>query len=275
MMLRLQINSLAFGFVLALCFSGCGDDGETAQGDALSESVDDAESAPLDVSDDAADVSEPTSDVSESATDVSAGPSDEAGDSSDAFEDVLDEVELPLDVTEGAPAEPESAGAEGFMDLSEAGDVVSFVEVERYMGLWYEIATTPSFQQGSCYSTQAQYSFNEAQGWVDVVNSCRIGSTSGNLQQIAGRAELVDLETQAKLNVIFYGQVAPYWVVALDGAEGEEPYQWAVVSVPGGQVMWLLSRTKQMTDVLRQSIESHLIERGFPVDTLIDTPHGG
>tara|TARA_B100000530_G_C15866617_1_gene451607 strand:+ start:53 stop:538 length:486 start_codon:yes stop_codon:yes gene_type:complete len=160
------------------------------------------------------------------------------------------------------------------MDLSEAGDVVSFVEVDRYMGLWYEIATTPSFQQGSCYSTQAQYSFNEAQGWVDVVNSCRIGSTSGNLQQIAGRAELVDLDTQAKLTVIFFGQAAPYWVVALDGSEGEEPYQWAVVSVPGGQVMWLLSRTKEMPDELRQSIEAHLIERGFPVDTLIDTPHG-
>ena len=149
-----------------------------------------------------------------------------------------------------------------FLALSDEGDVVSFVEVGRYMGLWYEIATTPSFQQGSCYSTQAQYSFNELKGWVDVVNSCRIGSTSGNLQQIAGRAELVDLETQAKLNVIFYGQISPYWVVALDGTEGDAPYQWAVVSVPSKQSMWILSRTKQLTEEQRGAIEAHLRDAG-------------
>ena len=95
----------------------------------------------------------------------------------------------------------------------------------------------------------------------------------GSWQQIAGHAELVDTDTQAKLNVFFFGQAAPYWVVALDGSEGEEPYEWAVVSVPGKQVMWLLSRTAQMAPELRDEIEAHLIERGFPVDTLIDTPH--
>ena len=198
----------------------------------------------------------------------------------------IDESSASSNASDGLPAEVESsevveepveeiveAPAFPFLPLSEAGDVVSFVEVDRYMGLWYELATTPSFQQGSCYSTQAQYSFNEVKGWVDVVNSCRIGSTSGNLQQIAGRAELVDLETQAKLNVIFFGQISPYWVVALDGTEGDEPYQWAVVSVPGKQSMWLLSRTRAMDPELRATIEDHLIERGFPVDTLIDTPH--
>ena len=165
---------------------------------------------------------------------------------------------------------PEDESAVTFMPLSEGGDVVSFVEVERYMGRWYEIATTPSFQQAACTNTQAEYTFNAAMGWVDVVNTCTV---SGNNQQIQGRAELVDLDTQAKLKVIFFGQAAPYWVVALDGSDGEEPYQWSIVSVPGKQVIWILSRTKTMPAEQREAIEAHLLERGFPVDTLIDTPH--
>lgn len=184
------------------------------------------------------------------------------------------------DFSEGM-AEEEEGRPEGasldlgvpFSELSAAQDVVAFVDVDRYMGRWYEIATTPSFQQASCYATQADYTFNDAQGWVDVLNACRVGSTMGNWQQIAGRAELVDTETQAKLNVIFFGQSAPYWVVALDGTEGDEPYQWAVVSVPGKQVIWILSRTNQMAPELRAEIEAHLLERGFPVDTLLNTPH--
>ncbi len=161
---------------------------------------------------------------------------------------------------------------EAFMPLSDQGDVVEFVEISRYMGVWYEIATTPSFQQASCYGTQAEYTFNAAQGWVDVVNTCRIGDLSGTPQQIQGKAELFDTETQAKLVVTFFGQSSPYWVVALDGSEGDEPYQWAAVSVPGNQVIWLLSRTKEMDAEQRQMIEDHLAERGFPVQNLLDTP---
>ena len=159
------------------------------------------------------------------------------------------------------------------MPLNEGDEVVSFVEVERYMGRWYEIATTPSFQQASCFGTQADYSFNEEEGWVDVVNSCRVGNAQGRVQQIRGRAELDDLDTQAKLVVIFFNQRAPYWVVALDGSEGSEPYEWAVVSVPGKRTMWILSRTPTMSDERRAAIEAHLVDRGYPVEDLFDTPH--
>ena len=158
------------------------------------------------------------------------------------------------------------------MSLTEAEDVVSFVEIERYMGIWYEIATTPSFQQAACHATQARYVFNEAEGWVDVTNRCNAGSPTGRLQEIQGRAELVDLETQAKLNVIFFNRASPYWVVALDGTEGSDPYQWAVVSIPNRQNIWILSRTPQLSAEQRAELNAHLAERGFDIERLIDTP---
>ncbi len=188
-----------------------------------------------------------------------ANPSEVQEESSDLFEE---ESELL----------PEPSGVV-FMPLSEKEDVVEFVEIDRYMGRWYEIATTPSFQQGACYGTTADYTFNDSMGWVNVTNSCYNGSLTGSLQKINGLAELDDTETQAKLLVSFFGQSSPYWVVALDGSGEGDQYAWAVVSVPFGQTMWLLSRTKQMDPIQRDAIEAHLIARGFPVDTLIDTPH--
>ena len=46
-----------------------------------------------------------------------------------------------------------------FMELTEAGDVVSFVEVD-HMGRWYD-RNHASIQQLSCFGTQAEYVFNE------------------------------------------------------------------------------------------------------------------
>ena len=195
------------------------------------------------------------------------------------LEETLEAVE-PEDTSndEGSEIDP---GAQGntletplltFMPLAAAGDVVAYVDLDRYLGTWYEIATTPSFQQASCANTQAEYTFNEEQGWVDVVNSCSAGGVDGRPQQIRGRAELVDTQTQAKLNVVFFNQRAPYWVVALDGSEGVEPYQWAVVSVPGSQTIWILSRTPQISDAQRQEINAYLQSRSFPIARLIDTP---
>ena len=159
--------------------------------------------------------------------------------------------------------------------LDERGEVVADVDVDRYMGTWFEIATTPSIQQRVCYGTQAVYEFNEAQGWVDVLNRCNAGGPDGRLQEIMGRAEIDDPEAPSKLTVYFFDQGSPYWVVALDGSAGEEPYQWAVVSVPGQQFIWILSRTPQMDDELRAELNEHLIERGFTIERLIETPQGG
>ena len=185
----------------------------------------------------------------------------------------LDEVDEIIDPDPVEADEDSEASLLTFAALADTGDVVSYVEIDRYMGRWFEIATTPSLQQLSCSATEANYTFNEEQGWVDVVNRCSVGGPDGRVQEIQGRAELVDTDTQAKLNVVFFGQAAPYWVVALDGEDGDQPYRWAVVSGPGNRSMWILSRTNQLTEQERGEINAHLTARGFPIDDFIDTQH--
>ena len=198
---------------------------------------------------------------------------DEQTDSQDQEQDQVSEeenLEENSDIEDAS--ENESDNLVKFTSLAESGDVVEFVNIDRYMGTWYEIATTPSVQQRFCYGTTAQYNYNEAEDWVEVYNRCNVASADGRQQEIMGRAEVFDQETQAKLEVFFFENGSPYWVVELDGSESEDQYQWVVVSVPNKQTIWILSRTPQMEEGLRSAINQRLLERGYPIDRLLETP---
>ena len=69
----------------------------------------------------------------------------------------------------------------GFTFVPEAEDGVSVERLDpgRYLGLWYEIATTPSQQQAFCSGTTAEYSLGD-DATIGVTNRCRIGELDGS-----------------------------------------------------------------------------------------------
>lgn len=142
-------------------------------------------------------------------------------------------------------------------------DVVQTVDVERYMGLWYEIARYPNFFQGpQCAATTAEYTLLE-NGTVRVVNRCREG-LDGPEQSIEGVARVVDPVTNAKLKVGFFGPFeGDYWIIDLD-----EDYEWAVVGEPTRTFLWILSRTPTMDQATYDGIVSRLADRQYDASKL-------
>ena len=67
--------------------------------------------------------------------------------------------------------------------LAPEGDVVAWVDLGRYVGEWYEIATTPSQQQSFCSGTRAIYEAGDA-GRINVTNQCYQGSLDGRMQEV-------------------------------------------------------------------------------------------
>lgn len=146
-------------------------------------------------------------------------------------------------------------------------DVVPSVDVQRYAGKWYEIASYPTPFQRGCTGTTAEYSLRD-DGRVRVVNRCFQGSLEGPEQSIEGSARIVDAETNAKLKVSFFGPFeGDYWIIELD-----EDYQWAVVSEPSRSTLWILSRTPTLNDETYDMILGRLIDRGYDVTRLNRTP---
>ncbi|MEJ2545696.1 MAG: lipocalin family protein, partial [Calditrichaceae bacterium] len=117
---------------------------------------------------------------------------------------------------------------------------VNYVDLNRYVGVWYEIAKIPNRFQKQCVSnTTATYSMNE-DGTIKVINRCL--QDDGSEDEAIGEARVVDTTSYAKLEVsfvsifcvhLFWGD---YWIIGLD-----ESYQYAIVGTPSRKYGWILS----------------------------------
>ncbi len=141
--------------------------------------------------------------------------------------------------------------------------VVDAVDLDRYLGEWYEIASYPAWFQKNCTAVTADYSLRD-DGLIKVVNSCRKGSLDGKFKQSTGRAKVVDTETNAKLKVSFFGPFwGKYWIIDLD-----PDYQWAVVGEPKRKYLWILGRTPSMDDGIYEQILARLPDKGYDPEGL-------
>ena len=109
------------------------------------------------------------------------------------------------------------------------------VELNRYLGHWYELARYEQGFQKDCEGVTADYALR-GDGKISVLNKCR--KPDGSLKSAMGKAKIVDPVTNAKLKVSFFGPFyGDYWV--LDHADD---YAWAIVGEGSGRYLWLLSR---------------------------------
>jgi apolipoprotein D and lipocalin family protein len=147
---------------------------------------------------------------------------------------------------------------------------VDQVQLDRYMGLWYEVARCPNFFQSSCAGGSTAYYSLRDDGKVNVTNSCRRGSMDGEIYQVEGVARVVDEQTNAKLKVRFGLFSGNYWIIGLD-----EGYQWAVVGEPTRSYLWILSRTPQMSAETYENILLLVEQKGYNPERLTKTPQPG
>jgi apolipoprotein D and lipocalin family protein len=150
---------------------------------------------------------------------------------------------------------------------------VENVDLQRYAGKWYEIARLPNKFQRKCESnTTAEYSLLP-DGKIRVVNSCR--KADGTYTEAEGIARKEDPDgTNARLKVRF----APSWLGWLPFVWGTywvidlaSDYSYAVVGEPSRKYLWILSRTPEMSEDIREPILARLKTMGYDTEKLIYT----
>lgn len=151
-------------------------------------------------------------------------------------------------------------------------ETVDRVDLERYMGRWYEIAKIPNrFQRKCVRDTSATYSLRP-DGRVTVVNRCT--EKDGDESVSSGLAKVVDTATNAKLKVSFVSLLGirlfwgDYWVIGLD-----PDYEWALVGESKRKYGWILARQPQLTPEQWEAARSTLRARGYDPDRFETTPH--
>lgn len=145
--------------------------------------------------------------------------------------------------------------------------VVSQVDLKRYTGTWYEIASYPTSFQKGCVGTKATYSFRP-DGDIDVLNECYKKGFDGEISSVRGKAWVVDQTTNAKLKVRFFWPFwGSYWIIDLG-----KDYNYSVVGHPSRKYLWILSRAPHMDDVLYYDILEKITQKGYDTSKLVKTP---
>lgn len=146
-------------------------------------------------------------------------------------------------------------------------EVVSYVDLKRYIGTWYEIARFPHRFQEGCVGSMATYTLLE-KGKIGVLNQCYKGSLNGEISSVQGKAWVTDTKTNAKLKVRFFWPfTGDYWIIDLG-----ESYDYAVVGHPNRNYLWILSRTPEMDEALYDRLLRKLHDQFYDVSKLIKTP---
>jgi len=142
--------------------------------------------------------------------------------------------------------------------------VASGVDLDRYLGTWFEIARADHGFERGCHGVSAYYEYRD-DGDIRVINRCWKDGLDGELDVAEGRARLAEPGETAKLEVSFFGPFfGDYWI--LDVAED---YSWAVVSGPAGRYLWILAREPQMDESVLDARLSFLHELGYDTEGLI------
>jgi len=140
---------------------------------------------------------------------------------------------------------------------------VPHVDVKKYSGKWYEIASFPQIFQRGCHCTTAEYTMTD-KGYLIVENRCNRDSIHGKQSYIKGKAFVEKNSGNAKLKVQFFFPFrAKYWIIDL-----ADDYSYAVVSHPNRKYLWILSRAPKMSDAVYQQIITSLKQKGFDLANL-------
>lgn len=142
------------------------------------------------------------------------------------------------------------------------------VDLNQYLGKWYEIATIPQSFQKDCSCVTAEYSLSD-KGYIIVENKCTKGGVNGEKKSIKGKAFVVKNSGNAKLKVQFFWPFkGNYWVIDL-----APDYSYAVVGDPTKKYLWILCRKDKMDEQTYQEILSRLKAIGYDLSKLVKTVH--
>ena len=136
---------------------------------------------------------------------------------------------------------------------------VRVVDLNRYLGSWYEIARLDHpFERGMDY-VKAHYMMR-SDGKISVLNT---SIKDGKMKDARGVAKTT--KVPGLLRVSFFGPFfSDYRIMMLD-----EDYQYVLVGGSTDKYLWILARTPQLDDATLSLILAEADRRGYDTSKLI------
>ena len=147
----------------------------------------------------------------------------------------------------------------GFFGSDKIDNKPVSIDLNKYLGKWYEIARFDhSFERNMDYVT-AEYKLLP-DGMIQVINS---GYKNGKFKETIGKAKTTDISGLLRVS-FFMNFYSDYRVLMID-----KDYQYVLVGGNSPKYLWILSRTPQLSSEILNNIINVAKEKGYDTDELI------
>ncbi len=138
---------------------------------------------------------------------------------------------------------------------------VENLDLNRYMGEWFEIARLETRFERGMVAVTARYRLLP-DGTVEVVNSGLCPQT-GERKTSVGRAKATKVPGRLKVSFVRF-IYSDYNVLELG-----PDYQWALVGGRSAGYLWMLSRTPAIDEATFEDLRARAQARGYDVEQLL------
>jgi len=148
-------------------------------------------------------------------------------------------------------------------------ETVGQVDLSKYAGHWFEIASYPAPFEKGCRCTTAEYEFIPGRKFISVVNRCiRFRNGKSKISTVKGKAYVVNDSGNAKFKIQFFWPFrGDYYIIGL-----ADDYSWSIVGHPSRKYVWILSRESYMTTDTYNQLRVLIRSKGYDLKILQKTP---
>jgi apolipoprotein D and lipocalin family protein len=156
--------------------------------------------------------------------------------------------------------------------FNDALETAADVDLERYLGRWFEIARLPNPRQSEdCTDVRIDYAL-DGDGTLRFVRQCM---EPGGLCRTHSGTLVADAVRDARLRACLLPDALrwlpfayqDYWILRL-----EDDYSMATIGTRNRRRLWLIARARHPDPTLRDDFLAHAERLGYDLTALIHTP---
>ncbi len=147
------------------------------------------------------------------------------------------------------------------------------VDLDRFVGSWFEVARLPDRQDKDCVS-DARVTYARTDNGLRLLSLCR--RDNGTIRRSTGRAKLADDATQARFKISYSHSALdalPFVWSDYTIIDVADDYSTAIVGAADRKHLWFLARQPAVADPAHQDFMNKARAQGFDTSALVYTRH--
>lgn len=147
-------------------------------------------------------------------------------------------------------------------------EIAPYVDLERFMGLWYVHGYTPTALDPNAFNPTETYELMD-DGRIQTTYRFRADEPYGQEKIYRPVARVFDTETNAEWRMRFFGVInAPYLILHVN-----DDYTETVIGHPDRDLAWIMTRSDSIETADYQSLLQKLKDRDFDLSEFKPADH--